>query len=393
MRDLPDQGSIRLVQGTFGSALLLLLILPLLAQAALPAQETTGAGSPALLAVYILLALLVSFLCSIAEAVLLSITPSYIEGLRERHPSGAELLRQLKTEKVDQSLAAILTLNTIAHTVGAIGAGAEAVKVFGNAWFGLFSAVMTLLILFLSEIVPKTIGAVYWSHLALPTAWFVRFWILLLRPVVWISEKLTQFISRGKVTHVLSRDELVAMARLGADSGALHSSESTMIHNLLHFDALRLNDIMTPRTVICAMPEGARVEDVLDRLARTPFSRLPLFGEGLDDIKGFLLKEDALLAGAHNRAGQKLRELRRDLLTVPETLPPTELFERFLRERRHLALVVNEHGGTEGLISLEDLIETLMGMEIVDETDKVEDMRALAKRQWQERGRQLGLDV
>lgn len=182
-----------------------------------------------LLIIYVLLALVFSFLCSVAESVLLSITPSYIEGQKEKRPKHAVLLKRLRQDNVDRSLAAILTLNTIAHTVGAIGAGAKATVVFGSAWFGLFSAVMTLLILFLSEIVPKTLGAVYWSKLVGPISYFINTLIVVLYPIVWISDRLTKFISHGKNIHIFSRDEFIAMAQVGVETGHIHAKESRLI--------------------------------------------------------------------------------------------------------------------------------------------------------------------
>ncbi|HUF10344.1 MAG TPA: CNNM domain-containing protein, partial [Rhodothermales bacterium] len=214
--------------------------------------EDGGAGHVVMLILYVSLALVFSFLCSIAEAVLLSVTPSYIQSLRSTNPKRSALLKQLKHEKIDRSLAAILTLNTIAHTVGAIGAGAKATAVFGSAWFGLFSGVMTLAILFLSEIVPKTIGAVHWTQLVGPVATFVRGLIVALYPVVWISEVLTKMIAGGKVLHVFSREEFIAMALVGQETGQLHAKESRIIQNLFRFESLRVADIMTPRTVIMA---------------------------------------------------------------------------------------------------------------------------------------------
>jgi CBS domain containing-hemolysin-like protein len=192
-----------------------------------------------LLTAYVVLALGISFLCSIAEAVLLSITPSFVASLRDATPKLAEQLQKLKNDNVDQSLAAILTLNTIAHTVGAIGSGAKATIVFGSAWFGLFSAVMTLLILFLSEIIPKTLGAVHWRKLAGPTAFFVRWLIIVLYPLIWLSEKLTQLIARGRKVHAFSRDEFIAMANVGAQSGAFASHETQVLANLFHDAAHR----------------------------------------------------------------------------------------------------------------------------------------------------------
>lgn len=212
-----------------------------------------------LLITYVLLAIGFSFLCSVAEAVLLSITPSYIEGQKEKRPKNAARLKRLKQDNVDQSLAAILTLNTIAHTAGAIGAGAKATVVFGSAWFGLFSAVMTLAILFFSEIIPKTIGAIYWSILVVPTVLFVQGLIVILYPIVWISEKLTKLISRGKAIHNFSRDEFIAMARLGNDSGHIHDNETRIIRNLFRYGSVKAMDVMTPRSVVFALAEGRTV--------------------------------------------------------------------------------------------------------------------------------------
>jgi len=354
-------------------------------------EDTIADG--VMLITYVLLALVFSFLCSVAESVLLSITPSYIEGQKEKRPKHAALLKRLKQDNVDRSLAAILTLNTIAHTVGAIGAGAEATVVFGSAWFGLFSAVMTLLILFLSEIVPKTIGAVYWSKLVGPIALFVNALIVVLYPFVWISERLTKFISRGKDIHIFSRDEFIAMAQVGVETGQIRSKESRIIRNLFRFESLRVADIMTPRVVMSALAEDMKIVDSLKEVTRTPFSRLPLYRTYTDDITGFVLKDDVLIFTAQKRGDEKLKALKREILAVPESVSLTTLLERFLKDRQHIAIVVNEYGGTNGLVTLEDLIETLMGMEIMDETDDVEDMRALARRQWVERAKAMGIEA
>ncbi|MCI5120521.1 MAG: DUF21 domain-containing protein, partial [Candidatus Electrothrix sp. AUS4] len=244
-----------------------------------------------LLIIYVLLALLFSFLCSVAESVLLSITPSYIEGQKEKRPQYAALLKQLRLDNVDRSLAAILTLNTIAHTVGAIGSGSKATVVFGSAWFGVFSAVMTLLILFLSEIVPKTLGTVYWVQLAGPTSYLVNILIVVLYPLVWISEKLTKSISHGKDIHIFSRDEFIAMAQIGVKTGQIRDKESRIIRNIFRFESLKVNDIMTPRAVITALPEDMKIIDSMEQVTQTPFSRLPLYATHIDNITGFLLKE------------------------------------------------------------------------------------------------------
>jgi CBS domain containing-hemolysin-like protein len=352
--------------------------------------EKHSAAVPMLIT-YVLLALIFSFLCSIAEAVLLSITPSYIEGMKEKLPERAALLKRLKQDNVDRSLAAILTLNTIAHTVGAIGAGAEAAIVFGSAWFGLFSAAMTLMILFLSEIIPKTIGAVHWSKLVTPTAYYVNTLIVVLYPIVWLSEQMTRFISHGKTVHIFSRDEFIAMTSVGVATGQIHSKESKIIRNLLRFETLKVADIMTPRTVIMALPENMKISDSLKQITETPFSRLPLYRKHIDAITGFVRKDDVLISTTQKRGNETLKALKRNIIAVPESVSLTSLLERFLKDRQHIAIVVNEYGGADGLVTLEDLIETLMGLEIMDETDDVEDMRSLARKQWLERAKAMNI--
>jgi CBS domain containing-hemolysin-like protein len=344
-----------------------------------------------MLIAYVLLALLFSFLCSIAEAVLLSITPSYIEEQKEKNPKRAAQLKRLKQDNVDRSLAAILTLNTAAHTVGAIGAGAKATVVFGSAWFGVFSAVMTLMILFLSEIVPKTIGAIYWPKLVSPTVIFVQTLIVTLFPIVWISERMTKFISRGKNLHIFSRDEFVAMARIGEQSGHIDDNEARIIKNLFRLGSINVTDIMTPRTVITALSEDKSVADASEYVAKIPFSRIPIYEEDIDNITGFVLRDDVLLRDNQERGNEVLKTLRREILTVPESVVLTGLLENFLKKRQHIAIVVDEYGGTTGLVTLEDLVETLMGLEIVDEMDTDVDMRVLARKKWEERARALGI--
>lgn len=360
------------------------------------AEEVTGGYSHAdavLLLAYILLALVFSFLCSIAEAVLLSITPTYIVGLRNKRPKQAAILQKLKIDNVDRSLAAILTLNTIAHTVGAIGAGAQATAVFGSAWFGVFSAVMTLMILFLSEIIPKTLGAVHWRSLTMVMAYFVRGLIIILYPLILVSEQLTKLIAHGKEVHLFSRDEFLAMADIGKQSGGIKERESRIIQNLFRFESLKAKDIMTPRTVIVAFQQDITVSEAMLQQPHNTFSRLPLYGDDLDDITGFILKDDLLLSVARDNHDQPVKSLRRDMMAVSGEMLLSELLENLLNQRQQIALVVNEYGGTRGLVSMEDVVETLLGMEIVDEMDRVEDMQALARQQWKKRASARGLDV
>jgi len=366
----------------------LVLVSSALAAGALSSGDASGEGTSgdmALLVFYILLALAVSFACSIAEAVLLSITPSYIEGMRDTQPTRAALLKRLRQDNIDRSLAAILTLNTIAHTAGAIGAGAQATLVFGSVWTGVFSAVMTLAILFLSEIVPKTVGTVYWRTLVDPTAVFIRVLTVILYPLVWVSEWITRLIARGRDVHVFSRQEFLAMADVCEESGHIDVHESRIFRNLFKLESLRARDVMTPRTVVMAFPESLTVTEVLSGGQRIPFSRLPIYRDDVDHVTGFVLKDDILMAEAQDNGDRQLTSLKRDIVAVPAAMPLPRVLELFLKERHHIALVVDEYGGTSGLVTLEDMVEMLLGAEIVDESDSVEDLQLLARRLGEER--------
>lgn len=339
------------------------------------------------------LALVFSFLCSVAEAVLLSITPSYIAELRERHPKQAQRLHKLKGEGIDRSLAAILTVNTIAHTVGAIGAGSKATSVFGDAWFGVFSAVMTLLILFLSEIIPKTIGAVHWRRLTAFTVAYVNLLIMLMYPLIRVSEVLTRLVSRGQKVHLFSRDEFVAMADVGRLSGQIDERESKIIRNLFRFKALTAEDIMTPRTMMAALQADLTVGQAFDTFDRIPFSRLPVYGKDKDDMLGFVLREDILVAHLQGRDTAPISSMKRELLSVPGSSALTGLMDALLKRRQHLAVVVGEFGETRGLVTLEDLVETLLGEEIMDEGDRVADVQAMARQLWERRAKASGIHL
>ncbi|MBN1297483.1 HlyC/CorC family transporter [bacterium] len=339
------------------------------------------------LVLYILAALIFSFLCSISEAVLLSMSPAYIAGLQQSHPGRSRLFRRLKHDQVDRSLAAILTLNTIANTAGAIGAGAEAIQVFGNQWFGVFSAVLTLLILFLSEIIPKTLGALHWRSLAYPAALFIRFLVALLYPVIRLSERLTIWMTRRANSNGFTRVEIAAIAEEGERSGILEASESQVIRNLLRFRCLRAEDIMTPRTVIDALPNSIDVGEAVSRITQSPFSRFPIYRTGLDDIFGFVLRNDLMKAHAAGMSDVSIDQYVRPLENVTQVTALSTILEMFLQKRIQLALVLDEYGGTGGLVTFEDVVETLLGMEIVDEQDTIEDMRKLARETWRRRQR------
>jgi CBS domain containing-hemolysin-like protein len=336
-------------------------------------------------------ALVFSFLCSIAEAVILSVSPSFIARLEKEGGRLASRLKRLKSS-IDRSLAAILTLNTIAHTVGAGGAGAEAAAYFGERYVGISMAVLTLLILFASEIVPKTLGALYWRQLAAPTATFVRILIWVLFPFIWVSELLTRLITRGRPVHTFSRAEFAAMIDVGVEKGQIDVGESRILKNLFRLPELRAEDVMTPRTVVFALQRDMTLDEVLDRHAEIPFSRIPIYGDGKDDVTGFVLKTDILLNTARGSGQMPLFELEREIFAVPEQASLERVSEQLLEHKLHLLLVLDEYGGVAGVVTLEDVVETLMGIEIVDEADQIDDLRRLARDKWRERMKLLGID-
>lgn len=341
-----------------------------------------------LLVIYVVLAIGVSFLCSIMEAVVLSVTPGYLASIREKQPGTARQLRRFK-ENIDEPLAAILSLNTIAHTGGAAGAGAQAALVFGNAWLGLFSALLTLAILFLSEIIPKTIGAVYWKQLA-PTVTRLLAWLMVpLMPLIWLSGLASRAISsRHNPVHV-SREEIRALADLGAQQGVLDKEESRVFEALLRFRTMTASKVMTPRIVIFALPADETVGEVVERHRPLRFSRIPVFRSSIDELLGFVLKDEVLEHAAQGDPETPLEDLRRELFFVPGTIQLSHLLDLFLSSREHIAAVIDEFGGTAGLVTLEDLVETLLDLEIVDEIDTVEDLRAAARLKWRERAAKL----
>ncbi len=343
-----------------------------------------------LLLFYLALALGVSFLCSILEAVLLSVTPSYVSMHQQRGTRAGERLKALK-EDIDRPLTALLTLNTIAHTVGAAGVGAQAHAVFGSTYVTATSAVLTFLILVFSEIIPKTLGASYWRELAPAAAVVLRLMVLILYPLVVMAMAITRLFARDPAASTFSREEFHAMAEQGAQEGMFRDEESQVFRNLMRFGSLQARDILTPRVVVTALPEDDTVTEAFGRLKGHHFSRLPVYRDDPENITGFVLLNDILGAVAEDRHECTLAELRRDVYKVPETLSLYALFRGLLERRRHLAVVVDEYGGVVGVATMEDVVETLLGMEIMDEGDRIEDMRQAARRRWLERARRLGL--
>jgi len=342
-----------------------------------------------LLLIYLFTALGFSFLCSLLESVLLSVTPGFMGAYEKKAPKTGRLLRSMKQD-IDRPLAAILSLNTMAHTVGAAGVGAQSMVLFGSEYVAITSAALTLLILVFTEIIPKTYGALYWRELAPFTVRTVRVMIFLLYPLVFLCMTLTQLISKGKKQHGFSREEFQAIADIGIQEGQFREEESRIIKNLFLLRKLRAEDIMTPRTVMFIMSARLPVGEAI-KVPDIKFSRIPIYQDDPDRIDGFVLKADIYLEASRGNLSTTLDALRRDLPAVPETVTITQLYARFLKHRHQAALVVDEHGGVAGILTMEDIIETLLGIEIMDETDTVADMRALARQQWLKRARTLGI--
>lgn len=354
-----------------------------------------------LLIVFFLVSIIFSFLCSIWEAVLLSITPSYAAVKQKEGGDLGNSINEFKAN-IDRPLAAILTLNTIAHTVGAIGVGAQASKIWGASVMAtaVVPVVMTLAILFLSEIIPKTIGANFWRELAPFTVSSLKFVMKVLAPLVFVSQIITKAMKKDKKASVLSRADFTAMAELGSEQGVFDEGESNLLKSFLRFDSILVKDVMTPRTVVIAEHENTSVHDFHKAHPQLRFSRIPIYQNSRDEITGYVLKDQMLaslvaeLEPGNGSAGDtKLAALRRDIILVPESEAITKLFDQFAEKREHIAMVVDEFGGMAGIVTMEDVLETLLGMEIVDESDKTVDMQAMARKQWSIRARAMGLDV
>ncbi len=358
---------------------------------------------------YLFLAIFFSFLCSILEAVLLSITPTFLNVQLNEGKPYAKTLEELKAD-VDKPLIAILTLNTLAHTVGAMGVGVEAKKVFGKTVFGsglpvigaleismtsIIAAVMTILILVLSEIIPKTIGATYWKGLTPFSTYTLNFMVKILKytGMLWLLQLFTKIVGKGGTGHgsVLSRMDLSVMAEMGAKEGTIEKHESTIIQNLLHFSDIRVKDIMTPRTVVIASAATTTIEAFFKVHKDIRFSRIPIYEKTIDHVTGYVMKDDILLKMIDNKGEESLKSILRPLELVSEDLPMPELFDKLMAQREHIALVVDGYGGMAGIVTMEDVLETLLGMEIMDESDNVQDMQVLARKKWEERAKKLGL--
>ena len=362
-----------------------------------------------LLVFYAVISIFFSFLCSILEAVLLSITPTFLNLKKKEGKSYADNLEVLKKD-VDRPLIAILTLNTIAHTVGAILVGVQAKVAYAELYgtyrrsilgieftedimVGVVSTIMTILILVASEIIPKTIGATYWKELANFTSTALNILIFPLKwsGILWILQLTTKLIGGKGHGSVLSREGFAAMAEIAHEEGVFEESESKVIKNLLNFKDVQAKDVMTPRTVMKTENETTTVETFFNANSNIRFSRIPIYTDDSDNIIGLVLKDDVFKEMAFGNGNKLLSELKRNIIIVNRSLPIPKLFEQLVESRNHMALVVDEYGSVSGLVTMEDVIETLLGLEIMDESDNVSDLQLLARKSWETRAKRLGI--
>jgi CBS domain containing-hemolysin-like protein len=334
-----------------------------------------------ILTVYIFVAIGVSFICSVLEAILLSITPSYLAQLRQKGHPAASKLSKLK-DNIDRPLASILTLNTIAHTIGAAGAGAQAASVFGNQWLGLFSAVLTLGILLLSEIVPKTIGATYWRQLAPVAADILGWMVWALTPFVWLSEQITKRLAHGHTPPKL-RDEISAMAMLAKESGEINEGESKILHNLLTLRDVPITKIMTPRPVVFRVAAELTINEFIEKHRDIPFSRPLIYSQQKDNILGFVHRLELFKLQQLGKGERQLGAVMRPINVLLNNTALPKAFDHMMGQRLQLILVVDEYGTIQGIVTLEDIFEHLLGEEIIDEADKATDMQELAYQRWE----------
>ncbi len=347
-------------------------------------ENNLGMNEMTLLIIYLLVALVTSFICSLVEAALLSTPMTYL--LSNDRPSKKSFRKILRYKKdVDRPLSAILSLNTIAHTVGAAGVGAQATIVFGEAYFGIVSAVLTILILVLTEIIPKTIGAKYWKNMTSLVGNIISIMIVITYPLVVLSAFLTKVISSNRHENTTSREEISALAEIGTTEGIFHEKENRIIQNLIKLKHVKATEIMTPRIVVALANENMTLEEFLVNKKFLRFSRIPVFAENTDNITGYVIRQTVLEKLAEDHTGLHLKDLKKAIVFIDDTKQVLDLWELLLEKKEHIAVVLDEYGGMDGIVTMEDIIESLVGVEIVDEKDTITDMQQFAKERWQQR--------
>lgn len=338
----------------------------------------------ALLLFYLFLALFVSFLCSIMESVLLSTPMSFLYAKKENGQQSVNIFIKLKNN-IDRPLAAILSLNTVAHTIGAAGVGAQATKILGEVYFGVVSAILTLLILIFSEIIPKTIGAKYWRSLTIVSGTVINAMVIITYPLVIMTGFITKMVSGRKDGHSVSREEISALAKIGTKEGIFVEKEYKIIQNLIKLQNVRVLEIMTPRVVVTVADEEMTLEEFLRDKEFLHYSRIPVYSNNRENITGYVLRQQVFEKLAEKVTMLKLRDIRRDIVVSHEHQSLLNLWEILLSRKEHIALIVDEYGGLSGIVTMEDIIESILGLEIVDESDRVTNMQQYARKKWNDR--------
>ncbi len=329
-----------------------------------------------LLLTYLIGALALSFLCSVLEAVLLSTPMSFITMKEAEGAKGASRLQQYKTN-IDKPIAAILSLNTVAHTVGAAGVGAEATKIFGEASFGIISAILTFLILVLSEIIPKTIGASYWRRLALSSGAVIHILVIVTYPLVWLSEYITRIFSSKEEILSVSREEVSAMVTVASEEGVLREPESRIIQNTIRLGNIRTEEIMTPNLMVVSVAEDMTVREFFDNVELS-YSRIPVYKDNKDYITGYVLKSAVLELLAKDSFNVRMKDIKRHILRFDDGESVLAVWEKLLETKEHISVITDSYGCLRGIVTLEDVIETMLGEEIVDEADTEIDLQKAA---------------
>lgn len=333
--------------------------------------------------IYLVLAIGVSFLCSILEAVLLSVSPAFVAQKLAAKALGAKKLAKVKNN-LDQSISSILILNTFAHTMGAVGVGAQAVRIFGEQKETLIAFLLTLAILYFSEIIPKTLGANFWRTLAIPSAYIISFLVKIIYPLVWLSSLLTRLFSR-KNKDVITREEVLMVAALSHKGGTLDKKENQLLENILELRKTKTKDILTPRTVVHALAKEVTITEAINNEKTANFTRIPVYDDSIDNICGVVIKANLYENERQGQGQESLENIISPIGRVSERLPVLNLLDLFIKRHEHIFIVEDHFGQTAGVVTLEDAIETFLGREIVDESDEVADLQKLAKAQYRQR--------
>jgi CBS domain containing-hemolysin-like protein len=321
----------------------------------------------------------------------LSVSLSFVKTKESQGSKRAKLLGKLK-ENIDRPLSSILSFNTIANIVGAAGVGAQATAIWGEAYFAVVSATLTIILLLVSEIIPKSIGARYWRNLALPVAVIVNVMIYIMYPVVWVSKGITKLISGNKHQETVSREEVAALTDIGLEEGVFAESESKTIKNLIRSRSIKANEVMTPRTVVVSIQDDNRLATFFDDPEVHRFSRFPVYDKTPDNITGYVLKYDITDQLGKGNGNMPVRNIRRPIVICFENITIPKLFDILLEKKEQIAVLVDEYGGMSGIVTLEDIIETIFGFEIIDERDAQADMQQLAKERWRARAEKLKVE-